>query len=152
MKVLVTGGNGFIGGHVIDRLIAQGHRPVSFDRYGVPHRPDVEFRPGDIRDAESVNAAMAKVDGVINLAGILGTSETIERPRFTVQSNLLGAINIFSACRDQGKKGVHITVGNYWMNNPYAITKNAAGVLTVATDRIKLDAFLRRCFLEPGAR
>ena len=126
MRVLVTGGNGFIGGHVIDRLIEQGHRPVSFDRYGVPHRKDVEFRPGDIRDAESVNAALAKVDGVINLAGILGTSETIDRPRFTVQSNLLGAINIFSACRDQGKKGVHITVGNYWMNNPYAITKNAA--------------------------
>ena len=60
MRVLVTGGNGFIGGHVIDRLIEQGHRPVSFDRYGVPHRKDVEFRPADIRDAESVNALAAK--------------------------------------------------------------------------------------------
>ena len=126
MRVLITGGNGFIGGHVIDRLIEKGHDPVSFDRYGIPHRHGVEFRLGDIRNPESVNAAMAKADGVINLAGILGTSETIERPRFTVQSNLLGAINVFNACRDQGKKGVHITVGNYWMNNPYAITKNAA--------------------------
>jgi UDP-glucose 4-epimerase len=126
MRVLVTGGNGFIGGHVIDRLIDLGHEPVCLDRYGRPHRDDVEFHLTDIRSAESVMAVMAKVDGVINLAGILGTSETIERPRFTVQSNLIGAINVFNACRDQGKKGVHITVGNYWMNNPYAITKNAA--------------------------
>jgi nucleoside-diphosphate-sugar epimerase len=126
MRVLVTGGNGFIGGHVIDCLIEQGHDPVCLDRFGIPHRRDVEFQLADIRDADSVMAAMAKVDGVINLAGILGTSETIERPRFTVQSNLLGAINVFNACRDQGKKGVHITVGNYWMNNPYAITKNSA--------------------------
>jgi len=126
MRILVTGGNGFIGGHVIDRLIDHGHEPVCLDRYGTPHRGDVEFHLADIRDAESVMTVMAKVDGVINLAGILGTSETIERPRFTVQSNLLGAINIFNACRDQGKKGVHITVGNYWMNNPYALTKNSA--------------------------
>ncbi len=126
MRVLVTGGNGFIGGHVIDCLIEQGHEPVSLDRHGTPHRRDVEFELADIRDADRVMAAMSKVDGVINLAGILGTSETIERPRFTVQSNLLGAINVFNACRDQEKKGVHITVGNYWMNNPYAITKNSA--------------------------
>jgi UDP-glucose 4-epimerase len=126
MRVLVTGGNGFIGGHVIDRLIEQGHEPVCLDRYSIPHRRDVEFQLADIRNPDSVMAAMARVDGVINLAGILGTSETIERPRFTVQSNLLGAINVFNGCRDQGKKGVHITVGNYWMNNPYAITKNSA--------------------------
>ena len=126
MRVLVTGGNGFIGSHVIDTLFASGHKPVSFDRFGSPHRKDVRFLVGDIRDPKTLYDAMATVDGVINLAGILGTSETIERPRFTVQSNLLGAINVFNACRDLRKKGVHITVGNYWMNNPYAITKNAA--------------------------
>jgi nucleoside-diphosphate-sugar epimerase len=126
MRVLVTGGNGFIGSHVIDRLIAKGHQPVSFDRYGAPYRKDVEFWVGDIRDRQRLGEAVAATDGVINLAGILGTSETIERPRFTVQSNLIGAINVFDMCRDSNKKGVHITVGNYWMNNPYAITKNAA--------------------------
>ena len=126
MRVLVTGGNGFIGGHVIDRLIEQGHKPVSFDRYGVPHRKDVEFRPGDIRDAESVNVAMAKVDGVINLAGILGTSETIDRPRFTVQSNLIGAINVFDACRFFKKPCLYASVGNVADPNLYAISKATA--------------------------
>jgi len=135
MRVLVTGGNGFIGGHVIDRLIEQGHEPVCLDRFGVPHRPDVEFQLADVRNAESVMAAVARVDGVINLAGILGTSETVERPRFTVQSNLLGAINVFNACRDEGKTGVHITVGNHWMNNPYAITKNAAERVAMVYNR-----------------
>lgn len=135
MRVLVTGGNGFIGGHVIDRLITEGHEPVGFDRYGSPHRRDIEFRVGDIRNKRLLNRMMSRVDGVINLAGILGTSETIERPRFTVQSNMLGAINVFNACRDLGIRGVHITVGNYWMNNPYAITKNAAERIALVYNR-----------------
>jgi nucleoside-diphosphate-sugar epimerase len=135
MRVLVTGGNGFIGGHLIDRLLAEGHQPISFDRFGAPHRSDVDFIIGDVRDAAALTAVVAQVDGVINLAGILGTSETIERPRFTVQSNLLGAINVFNACRALGKKGVQITVGNYWMNNPYAITKNASERVALAYNR-----------------
>ena len=131
MRVLVTGGNGFIGSHVIDYLIEQGHTPISFDRYGTPHRQDVEFILGDIRDSVSIDQSMTRVDGVINLAGILGTSETIDRPLLTVQSNMLGAINIFNACKNQKKKGVHITVGNYFMNNSYAITKNAAEEMAI---------------------
>ncbi len=125
MRVLITGGNGFIGSHVIDRVIAKGHHPVSFDRYGSPYRRDVEFWLGDIRDRQRLGEAISQTDGVINLAAILGTSETIELLRFTVQSNLVGAINVFDLCRDLNKRAVHITVGNFWMNNPYAITKNA---------------------------
>lgn len=126
MRVLVTGGNGFIGGHVVDRLIEQGHEPVVFDRYGRPHRSDVPLVMGDIRRRECIRAAIEPVDGVINLAGILGTSETIDQPSQTVHSNILGAIHVFDACRDFKKRAVHITVGNHWMNNPYSITKSAA--------------------------
>ncbi len=126
MRVLVTGGNGFIGGHLVDLLIEQGHEPVVFDRFGRPHRPDVPLVMGDIRDRVAVRAAIEAADGVINLAGILGTSETIDQPTLTVHSNMLGAIHVFEACRDFGRRGVHITVGNHWMNNPYSITKSAA--------------------------
>lgn len=126
MRVLVTGGNGFIGGHVIDRLIQRGDEPVVFDRFGWPHRNDVQFIMGDIRHREVIRKAVQQVDGVINLAGILGTSETIEMPELTVESNILGALNVFDCCRDFNVRGVHITVGNYWMNNPYSITKSAA--------------------------
>ena len=60
------------------------------------------------------------------MAAILGTSETVDHPQGTVNSNLLGALNVFEAARKFGVRVTHITVGNYWMNNPYAITKNAA--------------------------
>jgi UDP-glucose 4-epimerase len=126
MRVLVTGGNGFIGGHVLDRLIEQGHEPAVFDRYGRPHRSDVPLIMGDIRRRDTIRAAIEEVDGVINLAGILGTSETIDQPSLTVHSNILGALHVFEACRDFHKRAVHITVGNHWMNNPYSITKSAA--------------------------
>ncbi len=135
MRVLITGGNGFIGSHVVDRIIEKGYRPVVFDRFGFPHRPDTEFIMGDIRDRGSIRAAVKNVDGVINLAAILGTSETIKLPRFTVESNMLGAINVFDACKDMRKRGVHITVGNYWMNNPYAITKSAAERIALMYNR-----------------
>jgi len=105
MRVLITGGNGFIGTHLVDRIIKKGHKPVVFDRFGLPHRPDAEFIRGDIRDRDKIREAMKNVDGVINLAGILGTSETIEVPRFTVDSNMLGAIKVFDACRDFRKRG-----------------------------------------------
>ena len=135
MRVLVTGGNGFIGGHVVDRLIDQGDEPVVFDRFGRPHRGDVRFILGDIRNKSAIRAAIQEADGVINLAGILGTSETIDQPSLTVHSNILGAINVFDACKDFKKRGVHITVGNYWMNNPYSITKSAAERIALMYNR-----------------
>ena len=69
---------------------------------------------------------MSESDGIINLAGILGTSETIDNPRSTIASNLKAALNIFNGAKEFNIPAVHITVGNYWMNNPYAITKHAA--------------------------
>ena len=81
---------------------------------------------GDIRNDKLIQEIASKNDGIINLAGILGTSETIDNPRGTVSSNMLGALNIFNAAKKYRIPIVHITVGNYWMNNPYAITKHAA--------------------------
>jgi UDP-glucose 4-epimerase len=124
-KILVTGGNGFIGGHVVDNLKARGYGVTVLDRFGEPHRKDVEFILGDVRDKECVRLVTSQHQGIINLAGILGTSETIEHPQRAVSSNMLGAINIFNAARDFGCRVTHITVGNHWMNNPYAITKSA---------------------------
>jgi UDP-glucose 4-epimerase len=125
-RIIVTGGNGFIGSHVVDRLIDEGYEVTVVDRQGFPHRSDVNYVLGDIRDRKFVNDILEDHHGIINLAGILGTSETVDNPQSTIASNLQGALNIFDAIRDFKIRGVHITVGNYWMNNPYAITKNAA--------------------------
>jgi len=125
-RIAVTGGNGFIGSHVVDRLVDRGYVVTVVDRQGYPHRSDVKYELGDIRDQVFVNNLAGRHEGIINLAGILGTSETVENPHSTISSNLHGALNIFDAIRAHKIRGVHITVGNYWMNNPYAITKNAA--------------------------
>ena len=128
-KVLVTGGNGFIGGHVVDNLKKRGHDVIIFDRYKdnkSGERKDVQYFYGDIRDHECVSEAIYHSDGVIHLAGILGTQETVKTPIPSVKTNIEGGLNVFEACAHYNKKAVNIAVGNHWMNNPYSITKTTA--------------------------
>lgn len=126
MKILVTGGNGFIGSHVVDLLQEQGHTVTIFDRHRRPFRDDVEQFAADIKDGEAVFDAVSRHDGIINLVGILGTSETVSSPHESVAVNIDGAINVYEAVRKFGKRCVQITVGNYTWNNSYAITKYTA--------------------------
>ncbi len=122
MKVLVTGGGGFIGGYVLDELESCGHQPVIFDHYdrGGYKYPVIL---GDVRDDVSVTEAMAHVDGWIHLAAILGTQETIKNPRPAALSNLMGGLNVLEAAVQYDLPGVYIGVGNHWMDNTYSITK-----------------------------
>lgn len=124
MKVLVTGGSGFIGTHTIRRLLAEGHDPVVFDRQG--RKSDLEVIIGDTRDASAVTEAVAHVEGVIHLAGVLGTQETIVNPRPAVETNVLGSLNVFQAVAQYELPAVYIAVGNHWMENTYSISKTCA--------------------------
>jgi UDP-glucose 4-epimerase len=130
VKVLVTGGNGFIGRHVVDELINRRLTPVVFDRHAAPyiHNPlyDIEVMLGDVRDEVAVTEAAAHVNGVIHLAAVLGTQETIANPKPAAHTNILGALNVFEAVRQYGLPAVYICVGNHWMENTYAISKTAA--------------------------
>lgn len=121
MKVLVTGGAGFIGSHVCDQLRTDGHLPVVFDHYG--RGPEVHFL-GDIRDWTAVSEAVAHCDGFIHLAGILGTQENILDPRPAVETNIYGGLNVLEAASKHGVPGVCIGVGNHFMQNTYSITKS----------------------------
>ncbi len=120
MRVLVTGGAGFIGTGVCAELRSRGHEPVIFGR---TQRPDIESILGDVRDAVSVTEAIAHVDACIHLAGVLGTAETIWNPRPAVETNILGGINVLEACGQYQVPLVNIAVGNHFENSPYAITK-----------------------------
>lgn len=126
MKVLLTG-MGFIGSHVVEELLSRGIEVVVFDRhrdandYGIKGKFD--FILGDIRDRNAVSEAVSLVDGAINLAGILGTSENVDNPFPAVETNIMGGLNFFDACRRHNKRGVQITVGNWFMNNTYSISK-----------------------------
>lgn len=125
-RVLVTGGNGFLGRHVVARLLERGLEVVVLDRVGGRSHEGTSFVLGDVADAETLDTLASGVRGIVNLAGVLGTSETVRHPNGTVTTNLLGALNVYEAARRHGCRVVQITVGNHFMNNPYAITKSAA--------------------------
>ncbi len=125
MKVVVSGGQGFIGQYTVRELISRGHKVIIFDTRDLNVRPEgSEFALGDIRDAVSVTEAFAHADAFIHLAGVLGTQETIKNPTPAAETNILGGLNILKAAAQYGVPGVNIAVGNYWMNNTYSISKN----------------------------
>ena len=135
MAILITGGCGFLGSHLVDQMVAEGCSVLVFDRvykkelwdeYGWSQNPMVSFMLGDIKDRDSVFEAVQQSDMWVNLAGLLGTAEMINNPIPAVEVNVLGALNVFDAARLYKKRGVQIDVGNYWMNNPYSITKSIA--------------------------
>lgn len=122
--VLVTGGNGFIGRYVTEEVTRRGYHATVLDtRYREP-AAGAELVLGDIRDATAVTEAVAHADGVIHLAGVLGTQETIKNPRPAAETNILGGLNVLEACAQYDIPLVNIAVGNFWMNNTYSITKN----------------------------
>ena len=126
MKVLVTGGMGFIGRYVVEDLQSRGHTPIIFDhhrRLAEDYPTDVEVFQGDIMDDIAVTEAMAHAEGWIHLAAVLGTQETITNPRPAAHSNLMGGLNILEAASQYSIPGSYIAVGNHWMNNTYSITK-----------------------------
>ena len=133
MKILVTGGQGFIGCHLVDNFLEKGHSITIFDRhyegkkweeYG--WKDKVIFQLGDLKDRDSVFDAVYQNDIVVNLGGLLGTQEMINNPIPAIEVNILGALNVFDAIRMYNKRGFQIAVGNHWMNNPYSITKTTA--------------------------
>ena len=126
MKILVTGGTGFIGTWVVKAIIERGHTPLVFDHHDRRRTHGAETFFGDIRDDVAVEEAVAHADGVIHLAAVLGTQETIANPRPAAHTNILGSLNLFTAVRHYDLPAVYIAVGNHWMNNTYSISKTTA--------------------------
>lgn len=128
-KILVTGGHGFIASHVIDYLKKQGRYQVFTNVRNKETKREwlkgVEIYPIDMRDKAGIFSLVSKVDGVIHLAGLLGTGH-VENSEEFFEVNLQGARNVVSACREFAVDMVGIGVGNYWMLNNYSNSKYAA--------------------------
>lgn len=132
-KILVTGGAGFIGSYMIEELLARGYKVLVFDHSApgllpqLPERDGVEFFHGDIMDDVAVTEAAAHVDGIIHLAAVLGTQETIANPRPAARTNILGGLNVLEAANQYKLPMVYAGVGNHWMREEgagtYTITK-----------------------------
>ncbi len=125
-KILVTGGAGFIGSHVVDNLLRRRLKVTILEKKRTIKLNQVKIIYGNVKNRTLINKIVKNYDGVIHLAATLGTQETVAHPKPVVDNNIHGSLNIFEAIREVDVPAVYIGVGNYWMNNPYSITKSAA--------------------------
>lgn len=106
MKVLVTGGAGFIGSHVVDRLLELGNEViVVFDKNKpskLAHREhEVSWVHGDIRDYQQCVKAVKDIEGVIHLAALINVDESIQTPLPFYETNVQGTMNLLEAIRHE---------------------------------------------------
>jgi UDP-glucose 4-epimerase len=104
LDVLVTGGAGFIGSHVVDQLRLAGHRPRIYDLRPSPWhaRGEVDTRIGDVGDLGRLTAAMEGCDVVVHLAAAADVDEVREDPLEAERRNARGTLNVLEAARQTG--------------------------------------------------
>jgi len=132
-KVLVTGGSGFIGSHLIEALARKGcdvrilvpydTAPNTAGLQFLPKetRDKLDIVPGDIRNADDVRMAVDGVKTVFHLAALVGIPYSYLHPRAVVETNLVGTMNVLIAGRDCGvKKIVHTSTSEVYGTAKYA--------------------------------
>ena len=99
--VLVTGGSGFIGSHVVDKLLAAGHRPRIYDQRKSPHHAEetVETVVGDLGDLRALSRAMDGCDAVLHLAAAADVNEVEADPVGSERCNVRGTLSVLEAAR-----------------------------------------------------
>jgi UDP-glucose 4-epimerase len=112
MKVLITGGAGFIGSHLADYLLARGDDVILLDNLStgrhknIEHllgRPDVEFELGSILNADLVDDVMARSDMVFHLAAAVGVELIVEKPLESLRTNIAGSEIVFEKAHKYGR-------------------------------------------------
>ncbi len=111
--VLVTGGAGFIGSHLTEELVAQGHSVTIYDNLSSGKRDNltavqgkITFIEGDIRDLDALKQACAGNDYIFHLAAIASVPYSVEHPHETHDVNSTGTLNVLLAARHANAKRV----------------------------------------------
>ena len=110
-SVLVTGGAGFIGSHIVDRLISSGYSVRVLDDLSTGKLSNisvhvksgkVDFVKGNVRDASTVKTVVKDVDASIHLVAITSVPFSVENPNETFETNVAGTLNLLSSCAEEG--------------------------------------------------
>ena len=105
MRILVTGGAGFIGSHLVDRLIAEGHEAIVIDDlssgYATHVHPQAAYYRTDIRDSQALSDMLTheKADVVFHHAAQVSVRHSIANPVHDASVNVIGLLNLLEACR-----------------------------------------------------
>ncbi len=105
MRTLVLGGNGFIGSHLVDKLLAQGDKVRVLDRYPELYRsplPKVEYLFGEFGNRGLLTEALAGIDVVFHLISTTLPKTSNDDPAFDVQSNVIESIFLMEKCLEKG--------------------------------------------------
>ena len=104
MHILVTGGAGFIGSHLVDCLLKDGHKVLVFDSFSTGQKSNLAKQAantnlriisGDILDYQSLETAVRSVDYVFHLAAAVGVFTIVNKPLSSLLTNIRGTENIF---------------------------------------------------------
>jgi UDP-glucose 4-epimerase len=111
-RILVTGGSGFIGRHVVSELTGDGAHVRVVDLKPHPD-PDVDVVQGDIADAELLRSAFeGGFDGVVHLAAVTSVLRSLEQPELTYRTNVEGTHRVLEAAKDAGASSLVFTSTN----------------------------------------
>ena len=102
MKVLVTGGSGFVGSHVVDNLRDKGVGVRVFDMVMPDYRDDIEFYHGSLLDLDEMRMAVSGVDAIFHLGAIADVKDVFRQPHYSEAINVRGTINVLEAARLNG--------------------------------------------------
>lgn len=124
MRILITGGAGFIGSHLVEHFQGKATEIRVLDNLRSGYRKNLDgldhtFIEGSITDPQVVEGAVSGVDCIFNLAALVSVPESMERPLETVDINVKGLLNVLDAASRHGvKKFIHASSAAVYGDNP----------------------------------
>jgi UDP-glucose 4-epimerase len=125
MRILITGGAGFIGSHLADALIARGDHVVALDNFSTGSTANIkhitknfEIIDGDIRNTELINETTKDVDLVLHMAAALGVNTILESPLESISTNIAGSEVVLKAAANHKKRILIASTSEIYGKNP----------------------------------
>ena len=125
MRVLVTGGAGFIGSHLADALIARGDHVVALDNFSTGSTANIkhitknfEIIDGDIRNTELINDTIKDVDLIFHMAAALGVNTILESPLESISTNIAGSEVVLNTAANHRKRILIASTSEIYGKNP----------------------------------